>query len=71
MSITVVKEGNLLRIVEAEGEIPEGTRLVLYTERERSSYTPLEYVQLESVFAEDEEDWGDTLDALTLPRPKA
>ena len=34
MSVTVVKEGNTLRLVESSEPIPDGTRLVLFTEKE-------------------------------------
>lgn len=71
MSVTVVKEGNALRIVEADGEFPAGQKVKLFTREElaqKAGYSPLEYVQLESIFAEDEEDWGDSLAEFRLPR---
>jgi hypothetical protein len=34
MSVTVVKEGNTLRLVESSEPIADGTQLVLYTEQE-------------------------------------
>ena len=71
MSITVVREGNVLKIVEADGELPAGEKVKLFTTEEltrRSGYTPLEYLQLESIFSESGEDWGDSLAAYRLPR---
>ena len=37
MSITVIKEGSSLRVLEASEEIPDGTRLTLFTEQELAS----------------------------------
>lgn len=34
MSVTVIKEGNTLRLVESSELIPDGTTLVLFTEKE-------------------------------------
>ena len=34
MCVTVVKEGNTLRLLESSEPIADGTQLVLYTERE-------------------------------------
>ena len=34
MSIEVIKQGNLLRIVDSSADIPDGTRLRLFTEEE-------------------------------------
>ncbi len=70
MSVTVVREGNVLRIVDSDGELPAGEKVRLFTEEElarRSGYSPLEYVQLESIFAEDNEDWGESLASFRLP----
>jgi len=68
MSITVIKENNVLRVLEASGPFPEGARLVLYTREELDSRRPeaWEAAQLDSIFREDEEDWGDSLDALVV-----
>jgi len=70
MSLTVIKEGNMLRIVEASAEVPDGTRLVLFTEQEmvarRDGIDPLDAAQLDSVFREDDEDWGDSLKPILL-----
>jgi len=71
MSITVVREGNVLKIVEADGELPAGEKVKLFTMEElarRSGYTPLEYLQLESIFSESDEDWGDSLDSLLVKK---
>lgn len=37
MSITVIKEGNSLRVLGASEQIPEGTQLTLFTEQELAS----------------------------------
>ena len=34
MSVTVIKEGNTLRLIDSSEPIPEGARLVLFTEEE-------------------------------------
>lgn len=34
MSVTVIKEGNTLRLVKSSEPIPDGTELVLFTEKE-------------------------------------
>jgi hypothetical protein len=34
MNIEVIKQGNLLRIVDSSADIPDGTRLRLFTEEE-------------------------------------
>ena len=66
MTIIVVKEGPMLRIVESSDPIPEGARLALHTV-ETPGPAPLELAQLESLSREQEEDWGSLLDPLTLP----
>ena len=63
MSITVVKEGNGLRIVHATDDVPEGVEFELFTRNELVD--PWTAAALESAFA-DAEDWGDTLDELVL-----
>jgi hypothetical protein len=71
MSITVVREGNVLRIVDSDGELPAGEKVKLFTAEElarRSDYSPLESAQLESIFTENDENWGDSLAAFHLPR---
>lgn len=70
MSITIEKRGDKLVILKADAQIPENEPVVLFTEEEivkRLGYTPLEFAQLESIFHENEEDWGASLDAITLP----
>jgi hypothetical protein len=67
MNIVVVKEGSVLRIVESSDPIPEGTRLVLQPKLEATGVEALELAQLESLGREQEEDWGELLDPLTLP----
>lgn len=71
MSVTVVKEGNTLRVLQSSETIPDGQQLVLYTAEElarRSGYSPLEYARLESIFAQDKEDWGDSLAPFRQPQ---
>ena len=63
MSITVIKEGNILRILSSSEPIPENTPLELQVK----SPDAWDLAQLESVFNEDDEDWGDSLDSLRLP----
>jgi hypothetical protein len=67
MNIAVVKEGSVLRIVESSDPVPEGARLVLQSKTEASGADPLELAQLECLGREQEEDWGELLDPLTLP----
>jgi len=70
MSIEVVKEGNLLRVVESSEPIPEGARLTLYTASElvglAKQPTAWEAAQMESAFQGGEEDWGASLDCLVV-----
>jgi hypothetical protein len=61
MSITVIKEGNVLRILSSSEPIPENTPLKLFTH----GIDPWQAAQLESVFREDE-DWGHSLDHLIV-----
>ncbi len=65
MSITVIKEGNVLRILSSSEPIPENTPLELFT----LSIDPWQAAQLESVFREDE-DWGHSLDHLIVKETK-
>ena len=70
MSITIERRGDKIVVLKADAQIPENKPIILFTEEEiakRLGYTPLEFVQLERIFHEKEEDWGDSLDALTLP----
>lgn len=70
MSISVIKEGNVLRVVESSEPILDGAKLTLYTASELSalskSLTAWEAAQLESTFQEDEDDWGSSLDSLVI-----
>ena len=67
MSITVIKEGSVLRILDGAGAIPDGTRLVLVPAKAVDGMgDPLEQVQLETAFREDQEDWGNLLDPLVI-----
>ena len=61
MSITVIKEGDHLRIISSSEPIPENTPMELFTQ----SIDPWQAAQLESVFREDE-DWGHSLDHLIV-----
>ena len=71
MSITIIRDGNSLRLLSSADCIPEGTPLTLYTAEELDGLsvrpTAWESAQLDSAFS-DGEDWGDTLDALVIPR---
>lgn len=70
MSINVIKEGDVLRIVESSEPILDGAKLTLYTASELSalskSLTAWGAAQLESTFQEDEDDWGSSLDSLVI-----
>ena len=70
MSITIERRGDKVVILKADAQIPENEPIILFTEEEiakRLGYTPMEFAQLESIFRENEEDWGASLDAITLP----
>jgi len=70
MSITIERRGDKLVVLKADAQIPENEPITLFTEEEipkRLGYTPLEFAQLESIFHENEDDWGDSLEAMTLP----
>ena len=70
MRITAIKEGHTLRILDCCQPIAEGATLALYTEdelRPGNRLAPIEHLQLEGVFAEENEDWGSSLDPITLP----
>jgi hypothetical protein len=70
MSINVIKEGSLLRVIESSEPIPDGARLILYTASELADLTrqptAWEAAQLESAFRDGEEDWGSSLDGLVI-----
>jgi hypothetical protein len=61
MTITVIKEGDHLRILTATQPIPENTPLTFSTH----VIEPWQAAQLESVFRDDE-DWGNSLDHLIV-----
>jgi hypothetical protein len=55
MKIRVITQGAYLQVIESSEPIAEGTRLTLFTEEElskRMGYTPLEHIQLCSIFSE-------------------
>lgn len=58
MSIQVIKEGNLLKVIESSAPIPEGVKLTLYTAAELNDLgkqpPAWEATQLESAFHDDE-----------------
>jgi len=70
MSINVIKEGNLLRVLESSEPIPDGARLTLYTASELADLarqpSAWEAAQMESAFSDGEEDWGSSLDRLVI-----
>lgn len=70
MSIRVIKEGNLLRVVESSEPIPDGARLTLYTASELADLagqpSAWEAAQMETAFGEGDEDWGSSLDGLVI-----
>lgn len=70
MSIHVIKEGNMLKVLDSSSPIPDGVTLTLYTATEltelRKQPTAWEAAQLESAFAEDDEDWGSSLDTMVV-----
>ena len=65
MSVTAIKEGNVLRILSDSGDIPEHVLLRLSV-----AALPVDAwqaAQLDSAFS-DAEDWGDTLDSLLVKK---
>ena len=63
MSVTAIKEGNVLRILSDSGDIPEHIPLRLTV-----ATVPVDAwqaAQLDSVFSDDE-DWGDALDSMVV-----
>ena len=69
MRITLIKHRDGIEIVDAPDSLPLDVPIVLYTEDEiakRMGYGPVEWLQLESIAAEDEDDWGTELDALAV-----
>jgi hypothetical protein len=69
MSIQLIKEGNLIRVVESSEPIPEGTVLRLFTEDElqrlQSERTDLLNVQMPAFIRGDEEE--DVADLFEVP----
>jgi len=65
MSITVIKEGDHLRILSASEPIPENTPLELFTH----AMEPWQAAQLDSAFR-DGEDWGAMLEDLVAKEDK-
>lgn len=70
MSIEVVKEGNVLTIIDSSEPIPDGAKLTLFTAAELKASgkqpTAWEAAQLECAFEENGEDWGASLDSLVV-----
>jgi hypothetical protein len=63
MSITAIREGDILRIISSTETIPENTPLRL----DVRALDGWQAAQLETVFR-DEEDWGHSLDHLVSPK---
>ena len=63
MSITAIKEGDILRIISSTEPIPENIPLHLHVH----TLDAWQAAQLETVFR-DEEDWGSSLDHLVSPK---
>lgn len=70
MNITVIREGNVLRILGATESIPEGQHMVLRVPPPGTELgcSVLEAVQLESFFKDDDHDWGDSLESHRQPQ---
>lgn len=67
MQVTLIKHQDRIEIIADENELPLDVPVVLYTSDEiakRMGYRPAELLQLQSIVAEDEEDWSDALDTL-------
>jgi hypothetical protein len=68
MQVTLIKHQDRIEIIADENELPLDVPVVLYTSDEiakRMGYRPEELLQLQSIVAENEEDWSDALDTLT------
>lgn len=61
MSIRVVKQGDVLRIIEGAEDIADGTALVVVPKPVGTGYRQEEAAQLERIFAEEDEDWSAVL----------
>jgi hypothetical protein len=67
MQVTLIKHLDRIEIIADQNELPLDVPVVLYTSDEiakRMGYHPEELLQLQSIVAEDEEDWSDALDTL-------
>jgi hypothetical protein len=67
MPITLIKHLDGIEIVEAPDGLPLDVPIVLYAEDEvakRMDYGPEEWLQLQAIAAEEEDDWGAELDSL-------
>ena len=67
MQVTLIKHHDGVEIISNQDELPLEVPIVFYTSDEiasRMGYLPEEVLQLQSIAAEDEEDWGAALDAI-------
>jgi len=67
MQITLIKHRDGVEIISNQDDLPLDVPIVLYTSDEiakRMGYRPEELLQLQSIAAEEEDDWGAELDAL-------
>jgi hypothetical protein len=67
MQVTVIKRLDRIEIIADQNELPLDVPVVLYTCDEAAKhmgYCAEELLQLQSIIAEDEEDWSEALDAL-------
>ena len=65
MSVTAIKEGNVLRILSDSGDIPDHVPLRLSIAA--MPVDAWQAAQLDRVFSDDE-DWGDSLDSLVAKK---
>lgn len=57
MSITILREGDNLRLLQSDTQIPEGEPIILFTKEEMSQQTQDEWVTLQMPsFVRDDED---------------
>jgi hypothetical protein len=67
MQITLIKHRDGVEIISNQDDLPLDVPIVLYTSDEiakRMGYRPEELLQLQSIAAEEEDDWGAELDVL-------
>lgn len=67
MQITLIKRHNGIEIIGEQDMLPMDVPIVLYTADElakRMGYRPEEFLQLQSIAVDDEDGWGNELDAL-------